>query len=121
MWYTRWQCQFQSFGGTNYAVNICTKQQPGSVQMLTGAAEPFTTQEDDSDDIFTPIRTQTGYLRVIDPDGSLLADLIPANNTERLVQLWSGTITGAGFTPWVLHWQRFLSGTSLHSALERQC
>lgn len=108
MWYTRWQCQFQSFGGTNFAVNICTKQQPGSVQQLTGAAEPFTTQEDDSDDIFTPIRSQTGYLRVIDPDGSLLADLIPANNTERLVQLWSGTNTGASFTPQALHWQGFL-------------
>lgn len=108
MWYTRWQCQFQSFGGTNYAVNICTKVQPGSVQQLTGADKPFVTQEDDTDDIFTPIRTQTGYLRVKDPDGSLLADLIPANNTERLVQLWSGTNRDGVFTPATLHWQGFL-------------
>jgi len=108
MWYTRWQCQFQSLGGTDYAVNICTKQQPGSVQMLTGASEPFTTHEDGSEDIFTPIRAQTGYLRVIDPDGSLLADLIPANNTERLVQLWSGVNSDGVFTPSVLRWQGFL-------------
>lgn len=109
MWYTHWQCQFQSFNGTQYAVNICKQTaRVGDIVQLTGAAEPFTTQEDDSDDIFTPIRIQTGYLRVIDPDGTLMADLIPANNTERLVQLWSGTNTDGRFIPSLLRWQGFL-------------
>lgn len=109
MWYTHWQCQFQSMNGTQYAVNICKQTaRVGDIVQLTGAAQTFSTQEDDSDDIFTPIRTQTGYLRVIDTDGTLLANLIPANNTERLVQLWSGSNSGGTFTPHALCWQGFL-------------
>lgn len=95
--------------GTQYAVNICKQTaRVGDIVQLTGAAQTFSTQEDDSDDIFTPIRTQTGYLRVIDTDGTLLANLIPANNTERLVQLWSGSNSGGTFTPHALCWQGFL-------------
>lgn len=109
MWYTHWQCQFQSINGTQYAVNICKQTaRTGDIVQLVGASQPFSTQEDDSDDIFTPIRTQTGYLRVIDTDGTLLAALIPANNTERLVQLWSGSNVGGTFTPSTLRWQGFL-------------
>ena len=109
MWYTHWQCQFQSMNGTQYAVNICKQTaRTGDIVQLVGASQPFSTQEDDSDDIFTPIRTQTGYLRVIDTDGTLLANLVPANNTERLVQLWSGSNVGGTFTPSALRWQGFL-------------
>lgn len=113
-WKTHWQCCFQSLNGTQYAVNICEQDYDGDIIQLTGAAEPFTTQEDESEDIFTPIRSQSGYLRVIDPDGTLLADLIPQNNTERLVQLFHGTYTGVWpdgtFTHAAdaLDWQGFL-------------
>lgn len=113
-WNTHWQCCFQSLNGTQYAVNICEQDYDGDIVQLTGAAEPFTTQEDESEDIFTPIRSQSGYLRVIDPDGTLLADIIPQNNTERLVQLYHGTYTGVWpdgtFTHAAdaLEWQGFL-------------
>lgn len=113
-WKTHWQCCFQSLNGTQYAVNICEQDYDGDIVQLTGAAEPFTTQEDESEDIFTPIRSQSGYLRVIDPDGTLLADLIPQNNTERLVQLFHGTYTGTWpdgtftYAADALEWQGFL-------------
>ena len=113
-WNIHWQCCFQSMNGTQYAVNICEQNYQGSIIQLQGGDKPFTTQEDDSDDIFTPIRIQTGYLRVVDPDGSLLEDILPNNNTERLVQLFHGTYTGTWPNGTFTHaddaldWQGFL-------------
>ena len=42
--------------GTVYTLNIGGGT--GAAIPLKGGAQPFTTQEDDSDDMFTPIRTQ---------------------------------------------------------------
>lgn len=96
-WNIHWQCCFQSLNGTQYAVNIYEQSYTGSIIQLTGSADPFVTQEDDSDDIFTPIRMQTGYFRFIDPDGTLFEDIIPANNTEKLVRLVTGTYNNGTF------------------------
>jgi len=98
-WNIHWQCVFQSFGGTTYAINIYEQNYNGTKVQLTGADEPFTTQENDNEDIFTSIRSQTGYLRVIDEDGTLLEQLIPANNIQRLVRVMSGTWANNAFTP----------------------
>lgn len=106
-WTTHWQCSFQSFGGSQYSVNICEQNYSGDVVELTGAEQPFETQEDDDDDIFTPVRKQTGYLRVIDTDGTLMEELMPANNTERLVRLVE-SVTSGGTTTEVTRWQGFL-------------
>ena len=111
-WNIHWQCCFQSFGGTQYAVNIYEQNYSGSIVQLTGASEPFVTQEDDDDDIFKPIRVQTGYLRVIDYDGTLMESIIPSNNTEKLVRLIQGTYTGTwpngSFSGSTIKWQGFL-------------
>lgn len=111
-WKLHWQCCFQSLGGTQYAVNIYDRDYTGDVVQLTCAEEPFVTQEDDSGDIFTPIRAQTGYLRIIDMDGTLMEMIIPMNNTEKLVRLYSGTYTGTWpngeFTETALEWHGFL-------------
>ena len=65
----------------------------GDAIPLTPGAQPFTTQEDDNEDVFTPVRTQSGYLRVVD-DGKDAngnawdwKDLIPATDTSRPVTL----------------------------------
>lgn len=111
-WYKRYGIPFESRLHTQYMVYILTKTNPSSITYLTGAAEPFVTQESKEDDIFLPIRMQTGRLSIIDEtqDGSLLNDLIPVNNTEKLVQLWSGTWNESHttFTDGTLCWQGFL-------------
>ena len=88
--------------GTTYTVNIGGGT--GAAIPLKGGAQPFTTQEDDSDDMFTPIRTQTGYIRIVD-DGKDAngnawnwKDLLPATDTSRPVTLTAGgSVVWQGF------------------------
>lgn len=77
--------------GTVYTVSIGGGS--GTAIPLKGAAQPFVTQEDDTDDMFTPVRTQSGYIRIVD-DGRDANDntfdwhdLIPATGTSRPVVL----------------------------------
>lgn len=97
-WNLHWRCCFQSFGGTQYAVNIYDEDYSGSVVQLTGAAEPFETNEDADEDIFKTVRSESGYLRVIDEDGTLIESMMPQNNTQRLVKLVTGTYANSAFT-----------------------
>ena len=105
-----WQIPFKSLRvGTNYTVNIYDSSYSGSPIKLKPGANPFTTQESDDDDMFIPIRTHTGYLRIVD-DGKAYnsndeeidwnwKDLLPATDTDRPVTLTdgSGTIVWQGF------------------------
>lgn len=93
-WNIHWQCCFESIGGVQYAVNIYDRDYDGDVIQLTGSSYPFVTQEDDDEDVISPVRTQSGYLRVIDFDGTLLEQLIPGKNTDRLVRLVKGRYDG---------------------------
>ena len=99
-------------------------QTNGSLVTLTGAANPFETSEKDNDDIFTPIREQTGYLRVIDetPDGSLLESLIPSNNISTMVTLYSGTWNSnyTTFTDSNLWWKGFLCANAYTQSWDKQ-
>ena len=85
--------------GTTYVVNIGGGT--GAAIPLKGGAQPFTTQEDGSDDLFTPVRTQSGYLRIVDDgldaNGNALdwKDLVPETDTSRPV-----TLTAGGTTLW---------------------
>lgn len=107
-WYLQFQCCFAS-KTTQYAVNIYDSESSAStVTQLTGADNPFETSEDYNDNIYTPIRKQSGYLRVLDFDGTLLEQLIPTSNTKRLVRLYEGTYANNTFTPHTLRWQGFL-------------
>lgn len=46
---------------------------------LKGGASPLVTQEDDSEDMFKPVRTQSGYLRVVDDGKDASGTALPAN------------------------------------------
>ena len=111
-WIITHQCRFQSRTHQQYCVNV-SKQADTSVEVkqLIGAETPFSTSEASGDDIFTPVRPQTGYLRVLDNSGgTLLEDLLPENNTQKMVTLvnlttgkteWIGFMAAEVFTqPW---------------------
>lgn len=84
--------QFKSLRtGTVYTLSIGGGT--GTAIPLTPGAQPFTTEEDSNEDEFTPVRTQSGYLRIVD-DGKDAngnawdwKDLIPENSTSRPVTL----------------------------------
>lgn len=76
----------------------------GEYVAIKGAAEPFHIEEDQSPDPFTPVRTQSGYIRIVD-DGKAADgvttfdwhDLIPENDTSRPVKFEGGGLTWYGF------------------------
>lgn len=102
-----WQVKFRSLRTyTLYTVNIYDADYTGSAPVqLTGADNPFETQEDDNDDVFTPVRTQTGYLRIVDTgednDGNAFnwREFIPTTDIDRPVTLTDedGTVMWMGF------------------------
>lgn len=90
--------------GTVYTVNIGGGT--GTAVPLQPGAQPFTTEEDENEDQFAPVRTQSGYLRIVDngKDANGAAfdwkDLIPATDTSRPVTLTH--VSGAStITDWV--------------------
>lgn len=103
----RWQVPFSAQDGTKYRVDIYDEGYTGSPVQLTAGETPFTTDEDDSDDFFAPVRTQSGTLQICTetPSGSTikLEDILPANNIERPVRLVNLSNSNA------VEWQGFLS------------
>ena len=101
-----WQVKFRSLRTeTLYTVNIYDGSYTDDPVQLTGAAQPFETQEDDDDDFFSPIRRQSGYLRIVDigddNDGNTFnwRDMIADTDTSRPVTLTddSGRVRWQGF------------------------
>jgi len=110
--------------GIVYTVNIGGGT--GTAIPLKPAASPFVTQEDADEDMFIPMRTTTGYLRVVD-DG-YTADgrtwnwkgLIPTTDTARPV-----TLTHEEGNTTVVDWRGFMqaqtfSGTLYGNPQERE-
>ena len=78
----------------------------GSARALHGAATPIITEEDNNPDIFIPVRTQSGYISIVDTgqaqDGIAFDwhTLLPSYATERPVVLKNsstGTVYWKGF------------------------
>lgn len=103
----RWQVPFAAHDGTKYRVDIYDEGYTGSPVELTAGETPFTTDEDDSDDFFAPVRTQSGTLQICTETKSgstiKLEDIIPANNIARPVRLVNLSNSNA------VEWQGFLS------------
>lgn len=107
-----WQVKFKSLRtDTLYTANIYDDSYSGSPVQLTGASNPFETQEDDSDDFFASVRLQSGYLRIAntgkDNGGNAFdwRDLIPSSDLDKPVTLtnanydvlWCGFIQPQNF------------------------
>ena len=56
-----WTISFRSFKtNTLYTISILDDSYAGSPIPLIGGADPISTKEVDDEDVFTPIRTQSG-------------------------------------------------------------
>ena len=63
----KWQVKFKTLrGGRTLTVSIYDLTYTGEPILLKGGEQPFVTEESSDDDPFTPIRTQTGHLRIVD-------------------------------------------------------
>ena len=84
---------------------------------LTAADEPFVTEEDSDEDMFCPIRTQSGYVRILaDLNGAWKA-VLPQTDMDRPV-----TLTHLEGSTQVVDWQGYLQaenfGTDLYGYRE---
>lgn len=106
-----WQVKFKSLRtDTLYIVNVYDDDYTGTPVQLTGAAQPFVTQESNDDDIFSPMRTQTGYLRIVVSSLADIQGIIPVSAMQRPVEMvnddsnvvvWTGYIQDSVFnSPW---------------------
>ena len=120
-----WKIKFKSLrAGTDYCVNIYKDGTLPSGYPLTlkGGAQPFTTEEDSDDDMFTPIRTQSGYIRIVDDglaetSGGVSTswnwkELLPATDTDRPVVLQK-KVSGV----WTTVWQGFMQAQNFGGTL----
>ncbi len=122
-----WQIPFVSLrSGTQYALNIYDANYTGNPITLIGGAQPFTTEEDGDDDPFSPVRAQSGKLRIVDTgyaaDGVTAfnwKDFVPSVAADRPVTLIH-VVNGQT----IVDWQGFIqtqdfSGTLYDNPQER--
>lgn len=105
----RYKITFMPLRGI-YPLEVCVydANYTGSALTLTGSGNPFVTEEDNDEDFFLPVRSQSGYLTIVD-DGKLLEgstpfyweSLIPDDyigrpvvlrNATTLEKLWCGFV-----------------------------
>lgn len=103
----RWKGEFPDIDGNQYTVEIYGESTGVAVKSITLGANPLITEEDDNDDLFTPIRTQTGTLEVLDPYGTLMEEIIPDDTLDRPIivkrvsdgrVMWQGYISNDTFS-----------------------
>lgn len=109
-WNVRWKIPFaRRRGDVIYTINIYDEDFTGTAETLLGGAVPFETQEESDDNIFLAVRSQSGYVRIEDTSGgTLMEEMIPANNTQRMVRLmkgdnvmWQGFLCSQAYSqPW---------------------
>lgn len=81
-----WYFNFKSRDGYNYQVQISGKSGNTNVELVP-AEVPFVTQEEGNEDLFVPIKTQTGSINIVTNDIILVRDIIPTKGGTRAVQL----------------------------------
>ena len=116
-----WKIPFKSLrSGIVYTLNIYDPNFPhtSSPMILNGGAEPFVTEEDNNDDLFCDVRTQSGYLRIVDngqdADGNSFDwhDLVPTTDTDRPIKL-----THVENNSTVIDWQGFMQAQNFGGVL----
>ncbi len=84
---------FISLKGTTYTVTV-----DNVTASLHLAANPIETQEDDEKDMFKPVRTQSGYIRMVNTDNVSWKQFIPDGVLAKPVTLTAGgTVVWKGY------------------------
>lgn len=102
---TQYEIPFKSIDGRDCLVEVSLPNYSVIPIRLTGTDNPFTTSLDDSDDLFSPVRRSTGYIRILDT--GTCPDIIPTSPKLRGVRL---TVDGT------LMWQGWLRPESYKSS-----
>lgn len=116
----RWKINFVARNDDKYRLEILQDGWDGEIVSLRGAENPFETEEDNSDDVFYPIRKQVGTIRIrdngFDLDGNPFdySDMIPFSTLDNQVRLWKEGTGGAEDT---LRWIGYMRPDSLTSQL----
>lgn len=90
----RWKVNFVAIDGDKYRIEILQDGWISAPVRLLGAESPIETREDDTTDLFDPIRRQTGFIRIVDNgydlDGNKFdyEDMIPMGTSDFQVRLW---------------------------------
>lgn len=99
----RYTIPFKDIQENSYLVEVYREDYTGSATELTGATSCFVVSGTDEDFVYTPIRTSTATINVLDSD--LLLDLYSINNQYAPVKLykngvleWTGYIKPEQFT-----------------------
>ena len=105
-----WQVKFKSLRADElYTVSIYDDNYVGEPVQLKGSGQPFVTDEDDTEDMFSPIRTQSGYIRIVDDGNVSWRDIIPTTDVDRPVVL---TDSGGN-----VRWQGFMQAQNFGAEL----
>ena len=99
----RYRIPFKDYKDNSYVVEIHREDYTGEVTELTGATSCFVVSGTDDDFMYTPVRTSSATINVLDSD--LLLDLYSINNQFAPVKLyknglleWTGYIRPEQFT-----------------------
>lgn len=76
---------FTTLNGNAGEISIYKDNYNGSVKEFIPASQPISTQEDDDDNLFFPVRGKSGYIRVIDNGNASV--LLPEDNMQHEVIL----------------------------------
>ena len=90
--------------GFDYRLCIWEDGYTGEAVTLEPAADPFITEEDGDEDVFTPVRTQTGSIRIVDTGEVNWRSIMPLNDLQKPVTLevmdvpvWAGYLQSENY------------------------
>lgn len=69
-------------------VYVSVEGYEGDVHVVPGAVDVVSWEDDMDNDLLLPVRTQTGYLRVLDEGDGVVDGMMPRNNMEHYVEVW---------------------------------
>lgn len=92
----RWMIPFKTLDDKNAVINIYKEGYFDEVTMLEPAYNTFETQESTDEELMKPIRTHTGYIRII--DNGDISGLMPSDNRQHYVEfLIEGDLKWCGY------------------------